>query len=372
MILLLIPVSQYHSIKEKNISGRYLTLDKVSPLLEKLPGIFRVETIGQSVKGAPLYQVGVGKGDLRILMWSQMHGNETTTTKAVLDLLGYFRLASGKAGAILETCTICILPMLNPDGAASYTRTNANDADLNRDAQLLSQPESRALRKAYDDFQPHFCFNLHDQRTIFNVGESPKPATLSFLAPAHDKARTVSDSRADSMKLIAAINYSLQQLIPGQVGRYDDSFNLNCVGDTFQSLNTPTVLFEAGHFPGDYEREQTRALVFQALVSALMAIAESSFRTFNLHDYLAIPENNKRFLDILVKNPREIHPQWEADIRIGIQFKEVLQEGMICFVPQFQEAGLLRDKFGHKTYDASREADRLQIRQEEALLAILI
>ena len=55
------------------------------------------------------------------------------------------------------------------------------------------------------------------------------------------------------MAIIAELNEMLQEFIPGQVGRYDDGFNINCVGDTLQQLNIPTILFEAGHFPNDYK-----------------------------------------------------------------------------------------------------------------------
>ena len=47
---------------------------------------------------------------------------------------------------ILKACTLYIIPILNPDGAKAYTRLNANEVDLNRDAQDLSQPESKVLR----------------------------------------------------------------------------------------------------------------------------------------------------------------------------------------------------------------------------------
>ncbi len=47
--------------------------------------------------------------------------------------------------------------MLNPDGAEKWTRTNANDVDLNRDSQNLTQPESQILRKCIEDFKPDLC-----------------------------------------------------------------------------------------------------------------------------------------------------------------------------------------------------------------------
>ncbi|WP_273566708.1 DUF2817 domain-containing protein [Maribacter halichondriae] len=96
---------------------------------------------------------------------------------------------------MLEQCSLVILPMLNPDGAEVYTRVNANNVDLNRDAQERTQPESRILRQVFEEFRPEYCFNLHDQRTIYNVGDTNKPATVSFLSPAFDIERSISVSR---------------------------------------------------------------------------------------------------------------------------------------------------------------------------------
>jgi hypothetical protein len=171
-----------------------------------------------------------------------------------------------ESNVILDHFTFCILPMLNPDGAKLYTRENANGIDLNRDAQNLSQPESMVLRKTFETFQPNYCYNLHDQRTIYGAGESGNTATVSFLAPAFNKNRDINDVRIKAMNVIVAMNKALQQFIPNQVGRFDDSFNLNCVGDTFQYLKVPTILFEAGHFANDFEREITRKYIFIALI----------------------------------------------------------------------------------------------------------
>jgi murein tripeptide amidase MpaA len=63
-----------------------------------------------------------------------MHGNEATTTKALFDFfecLAWFR----KRAKFLDAFTFYCIPMLNPDGAALYTRENANKVDLNRDSQ---------------------------------------------------------------------------------------------------------------------------------------------------------------------------------------------------------------------------------------------
>ncbi|MBT8308319.1 MAG: peptidase M14 [Maribacter sp.] len=350
------PQFDYHSIKQENLRGRYITYDHISGILKNLSIDFKLDELGKSVLGLPIESVTFGKGPKRILMWSQMHGNESTTTKAVFDFIGFIESKSDAALSILNNCTVKIIPMLNPDGAKAYTRINANEIDLNRDAQERSQPESRVLRNCFEEFKPDFCFNLHDQRTIFNVGRTPIPATISFLAPAHDDERTISATRELSMKLIVAMNSALKQELSGQVGRYDDSFNPNCVGDTFQLLGTPTILFEAGHYPDDYDREYTRQFMFKALMTAIDRISIDAVHEYNQEAYFEIPENNKLFYDVLIRNAHLIDSEkyTEGD-SIAILFKELLQNEQIVFEPTIEKIGDLHDFYGHKTYDCDND-----------------
>jgi len=352
------PEFDYQSIKEKRIKGRYITYDHISGILKSLPANFELDKIGKSVKELPIESVTFGKGSKRILMWSQMHGNESTTTKAVFDLINWVKTKSYLSNSILNNCTIKIIPMLNPDGAKAYTRVNANKIDLNRDAQDRSQPESRILRNCFEEFKPDFCFNLHDQRTIFNVGATPNPATVSFLAPAFDEERNISGSRAISMQLIAAMNRELQKLIPNQVGRYDDGFNANCIGDTFQMLGTPTILFEAGHYSDDYERESTRAFIFRALRTALYVISVNAIGECSNEEYFEIPGNNKLFYDVLIKNAHRIKPfSYAKQDSIGILFQETIDDNSIKFEPKIEGKGDLQGYYGHKTFDCLNEVD---------------
>ena len=108
--------------------------------------------------------------------------------------------------SILTQCALLIIPILNPDGAAAYTRHNANSVDLNRDAVNLTQKESKVLRSVFDSFRPDFGFNMHDQRTLFSVGQSNKPATVSFLSPAQDDSCSLSANRLRAMSLIHQMN----------------------------------------------------------------------------------------------------------------------------------------------------------------------
>ncbi|MBT8281762.1 MAG: peptidase M14, partial [Muriicola sp.] len=308
----------YEQIKVDAVSGRHVHRDHLLPLLTKIKSRFDLLQVGSSVQHIPIEKVTLGKGPIKILMWSQMHGNESTTTKAVLDMLNAFYRGFDRSEEILERITLHILPMLNPDGALAYTRENANKVDLNRDAKNLSQAESLVLRQEYERCSPDFCFNLHDQRTIYSAGPFPRPATLSFLSPSANPMRDLTPSRLAAMKLISTMNKDLQKFIPNQVGRYDDAFNPNCVGDAFQMSGTPTLLVEAGHYQGDYDREQTRKYVFKALWTALNAIAFEEYHAESESDYCNIPENEKQFFDVLIHNAQDLLGEKQAPFSAGI------------------------------------------------------
>ena len=341
--------SQY---KEKTIEGRYLTLDHIQPLLDKLNTNNQVQIIGRSVLNEPIYSYQIGTGETRIYLWSQMHGNESTTTKALFDFINVLNSGSEIAEKMLKTFTFYCIPILNPDGARLYTRENANKIDLNRDSQNLTQPESKVLREVFENFKPHYCFNLHDQRTIFGAGDTGKPATVSFLAPSYNEEREVNDNRLKAINVIAGINDILQKYIPGQVGRFDDSFNINCIGDTFQFLGVPTMLFEAGHFPHDYEREITRKFLFFSLFSSFELIGENDLVDNRINDYLNISQNKVVFYDFMYKNIKINYDGIEIITNFVAQYKEELIENKIHFNAYIVEAGELENYFGHYEYDA--------------------
>ena len=342
----------FDQFKAHAISGRYLNLQHIAPLIGKLPEAFRVEVIGHSVKHSPLFHIVAGTGKTKVLMWSQMHGNESTTTKAVFDLLSFLEKGGAEAEKMLSDLTLHIVPMLNPDGAYGYTRENANGVDLNRDFCEATQPETRALLQLYDRIKPDFCFNLHDQRTLYGAGRSGKPATVSFLAPAFDESRNFNAARTKAVSVIVTVTNALQPLIPGQIGRFDDSFNPNCAGDTFQSRGTPTILFEAGHFPEDYARETTRKFVFVSLMTALMSLHENVIVNNRIEDYLNIPQNNLNFLDFVYKNVKINYEGKEKITNFGAQFREELSGDEVAFKAEIADVGFSDAVFGHVTVDA--------------------
>ncbi|MBS7253858.1 M14 family metallopeptidase [Flavobacterium branchiicola] len=345
--------SQY---KEDSIAGRYLTLDHIQPILDRLNTNNQVQIIGKSVLGEPIYSYEIGTGKTRIYLWSQMHGNESTTTKALFDFINVLNGKSEIAEKMLSTFTFLCIPILNPDGARLYTRENANKVDLNRDSQNLTQPESNVLRNVFEKLKPDYCFNLHDQRTIFGAGDTGKPATLSFLAPSYNEEREINENRLKAINLIAGINDELQKHIPGQIGRFDDSFNINCIGDTFQFLGVPTILFEAGHYAGDYEREITRKFLFFSLFTSFELLSANDLVDNRIQDYLNISQNKVVFYDFMYKNVKINYDGIEIITNFVAQYKEELIENKIHFNAYIVEVGELENYFGHFEYDA-KEAE---------------
>lgn len=343
----------HNQYKENALSGRYITNTHIEPILEQLKVAFEISVAGNSVLNEPIYSIKVGHGKIKIFMWSQMHGNEATTTKAIFDFLNFLKDGSELSKQLQDAFTFLILPILNPDGARLYTRENAVKADLNRDSLNLSQPESQLLRKTFESFAPDYCYNMHDQRTIFGVGDIPKPATVSFLAPSYNDERDINDCRQKAINVIAVMNDTLQQFIPGQVGRFDDSFNINCIGDMFQSLNVPTILFEAGHYQNDYEREETRKYIFFALLSGFNAIYENVIVVNKKLEYFNIPQNKIIFYDMMYKNVKINYENKEKITNFASQYKEVLFENSVIFQAIISEIGNLEGFYGHEEFDVS-------------------
>ena len=205
----------YSNNFESLIIGRYVTLEHIKPLLEKYNNYYEISILGVSELGKEIPMIKIGSGKKNVLAWSQMHGNESTTTKTIFDFLKFVTQKDhfkDEIKSFLNDFTLYVIPILNPDGASLYTRNNANDIDLNRDAQNLSQNESRVLMKVFKTLKPNLCLNLHGQRSIFGL-ETKKPATVSFLSPSSTIDRQVTDSRRIAMQLIVGLNNYLQQLL---------------------------------------------------------------------------------------------------------------------------------------------------------------
>ena len=182
--------SAFEQYKEPTITHRRFKHSDIQPLIEKHSTAFRTEKLGESVDGRNVSSMDWGKGKTKVMLWSQMHGNESTATMALFDL---FNFLEGKGDGfddlrseLQAQLNLKFIPMINPDGAEAFKRRNSLDIDLNRDAIAQISPEAVILKSARDEFEPDFGFNLHDQQIYYNVVNTPKQATISVLAPAYN------------------------------------------------------------------------------------------------------------------------------------------------------------------------------------------
>ncbi|MEN8119873.1 MAG: M14 family zinc carboxypeptidase [Bacteroidota bacterium] len=352
----------YELFKEKSLKKRRIKHKDITPLIEKTGQnhLFEKTKLGESTEGRSIFLLKAGSGEIKVLLWSQMHGNEPTATQALFDIFNF--LNAGKElkndiEQILSNISLYFVPMLNPDGAEAFKRRNALDIDLNRDATRLAANESRILKTLHDEIKPDFGFNLHDQNPYYTVSNTEKPATMTFLAPAYNHEKDINDERKHSMQAIVLMNRVLQKFIPGQVGRYYfDGYGPTSMGDNMQKSGTRTILIESGEYTGDIERQEVRKLNFIAILSALKGISEQVCQNLDFEEYNKMPEtNDAKLFHLLIKNAIVIKNGKQFTIDIGINYNE--KDNADCsnfsIVSEIVDLGDLTYYFGYQEIDAN-------------------
>ena len=320
---------------------------------------FTLERVGTSLEGRSINLMTIGTGPFRVLLWSQMHGDEPTATAALFDVFEYFQRhrTDPVVQRILSSLTLYVIPMLNPDGAERFQRRNAQGIDINRDALGLQTPEGRVLKSVRDRFNPRVGFNLHNQGWGTSVGDPPKPASISLLSVAYDKPRSENAGRRLTKKLCAVIRDALEPFASGQIGRYDDEFEVRAFGDNLTLWGTPVVLIETGPFPAAEPDPVLVRLNFVAIVSALDALATGNVERADPGRYETLPMNESRMLYVLVQQATVVNgtgvAPFTADIGISANRRVRTVEGE----RQIQIQASINDLGDLRTYGALRTID---------------
>ncbi len=338
--------------KNPDFPNRYISPEKLFFYLQANFSDY-ISEVGKSYLGKPIYMMKLGNGGTKILAWSQMHGNESNATHAILDLLEVFKYQPNLKEDLFSKISLDFIFMLNPDGAEKWTRRNALDIDMNRDFFKLSSKEFPILKNIAEKGGYDFALNLHEQRTIFTT-DGKNPATLSFLAPSENQEREITETRKKAMAVVAKIYENIIHLIPKKIARYSDEFYPTSTGDNLMRMGIPNVLFEGGHFPNDYKREETRKIYTIALYEVLKAISELNSSTENWEKYLEIPENKETHYDVIYRNVK-LNTDFDCVLDIAVQYREELKEGddEISFVPIVVEVGDVGKKKGWKEFDCT-------------------
>lgn len=190
-------LQQYDQFKETSLEQRRFGQEDILPLIEHIGAQEEVSLleVGASIENRPLFLLSIGSGDTDVLLWSQMHGDESTASMTIFDLFNFFLSDDfdPEKENLLQKLRLHFIPMLNPDGAEVFQRRNALGVDINRDALRLQTPEGQTLKRVRDSLDAEWGFNLHDQSRYYNAQGTAKPATISFLAPAYDLQKSINE-----------------------------------------------------------------------------------------------------------------------------------------------------------------------------------
>ena len=298
----------YPQYQEQALTKRRFGHTTLVNLIQELQqsALFDISLACKSTEGRDIFLVKCGTGACKILLWSQMHGDEATATMALFDLFNFLKASNDAFDDLrkdlLEKCTFYVVPMLNPDGAEAWSRYTSLGIDMNRDALALQSPESRLLKSLVMDLKPDFGFNLHDQGRRYSAGMTGNLATVSFLATAYNEAQEINETRKRAMQLIVLMNRGLQQFIPNSVGKWPADFEPRAFGDNVQKWGTSLILVESGGYKNDPEKLYIRQLNFVAILTALHAIASDTYQHEDISEYDSIPVNSKAIFDLIIRN----------------------------------------------------------------------
>ena len=362
----------YFKYKENLLATRRIKHSDISKLINRLDDkIFDVSKQGESYSGRDINLITTGKGEKKIFMWSQMHGDESTATMALFDI---FNFLSGSDGfdsvrqKMFNNVSLYFLPMVNPDGAEEFKRGNYLDIDINRDAIRMQSPEGKILRNTFDMIEADFGFNLHDQNIRYTAGNSYKTAAISFLAPLFDQRGSVNVTRENAIKIISSLTRIMNNYIPGHISKYEVDYEPRSFGDTFQGLGTSTILVESGGWKDDNEKQFIRKLNFILLLSAINIIIDNDYDNESSELYNDLPFNQESLYDLILRNLTIKNENKVSLIDIGINNNEDYDEnsGNTKIISCIEEIGDLTNFYGNEECDlagyyAEPTSERLRI-----------
>lgn len=113
---------EHISLVEPNQTYTYeMLVADADELAAAYPGLIEVTSAGQSVEGRALTLIKLGRGDVKVLLLGAHHAREYITSAFLMETADEYARAyvrgDGQGGAnLLDSVTLYILPMVNPDG----------------------------------------------------------------------------------------------------------------------------------------------------------------------------------------------------------------------------------------------------------------
>jgi len=308
---------------------------RLRELAARQPGRLALESVGRSVEGREIQLVTLGRGPRRVMLWSQMHGDEASATPALVDVVAtLLSVDAPEHRLILERLTLLVVPMLNPDGASRYARRNSQAIDINRDALHLASPEGRLLKGLRDRFEPELGFNLHDQNRRTTVGETGVLASIALLAVSGDAKGTLTPGRARAKRVCSRVARTLAPFVPGGIARYDEDWNPRAFGDNLTAWGTPVVLIETGGLPPGRSYADLTRLNYVALLTALHGLAKDDLAGEDAKLYEGLARNaDGRYVDVILEGGRILQPPGSEPYRADVAFDVLDDDPLLATCP---------------------------------------
>lgn len=191
---------------EKSNGQSSATYDEVIAFYEALAAQYpevRVQQIGRSDYGDPIYFVTISHGDpwehsdnrLRFMINNGIHPGEPCGVDASMMMVREL-VQNPERSAILDRLTLGIIPLYNVGGARNRScctranqvgpdqqgfRGNARNLDLNRDFMKMDSRNTRAFSDVFHAFLPHFFVDTH------TTNGADYQAPITYIATLADK-----------------------------------------------------------------------------------------------------------------------------------------------------------------------------------------
>lgn len=197
--------------------------------LDETSDLLKVENIGQSVEGRNLFGMyfsatgfGADPSKVKVLIFAQQHGNEQSGKEGVLLLAG--ELLKPENQYLFSKIDLILVPQVNPDGSEINNRRNGHDMDLNRNHLILTEPETQALHRLFNQYHFEATLDVHEYFPYLDDWKAlgfRKNADITVGATTNinisDKIRTYSYKKGLPflLKFLSDQHFSSCEYLPG-------------------------------------------------------------------------------------------------------------------------------------------------------------
>lgn len=229
----------------------------------------RTISLGSSAQGREIAALSAGVGAEQILVLAGQHPAEFGGTQAVMGIAEWLLSRIAEARALRSRFTVCLVPVLNPDGnVGGHNGCNARGDDLYRAFGAVGEgrepeaPEAACLWRWIQGHQPVLTLNFHTYTQASPTGDFPweglytAPDAAFTHAPAHERQRLLDDTLAWETAGLS------------QSGRFAHHVPAS-LEYQLAALGIPTVFYEVQDAVGPFRQRRTGGHVLRTALKAL-------------------------------------------------------------------------------------------------------